>query len=116
MRRGRRGRQRERRRRLSVAERPEPIRSCLGCRQRRPQPALVRVTKSATGIVVDGASDGRGAWICRSSGGTGRVEAACLDAAITRRAFARAWRVDVTPDDERAIRQRCCDSVDDEDE
>jgi predicted RNA-binding protein YlxR (DUF448 family) len=79
----------------------------------------VRVTKSAAGIVVDGASNGRGAWVCRSSGGTGRIEAECLDAAITRRAFARAWRVEVTPDDELAIRAQCgggIDHIDDEDE
>lgn len=76
----------------------------------------MRVTKSAAGIVVDGASDGRGAWVCRSSGGPGRVEAACLDAAITRRAFARAWRVEVTPDDVQAVRERCSADVDDKDE
>jgi predicted RNA-binding protein YlxR (DUF448 family) len=68
------------------------------------------------GIVVDGASDGRGAWVCRSSGGKGRVEAACLDAAITRRAFPRAWRVEVTPDDVRAIRECCSGDVGDEGE
>jgi predicted RNA-binding protein YlxR (DUF448 family) len=76
----------------------------------------VRVTKSAAGIVVDGASNGRGAWVCRSSGGTGRIEAECLDAAITRRAFARAWRAEVTPDDVRAVRAWSNGDVDDEDE
>lgn len=76
----------------------------------------MRVTKSAAGIIVDGASDGRGAWVCRGSGGTGRVEAECLDAAITRRAFARAWRVELTPDDVRAVRERCNGDVDDENE
>jgi predicted RNA-binding protein YlxR (DUF448 family) len=76
----------------------------------------VRVTKSVSGIVVDGASHGRGAWVCRSSTGDGRVEASCLDTAITRRAFARAWRVEVSPDDERQIRARCCGDVDDENE
>jgi len=49
-------------------------------------------------------------------GGTGRVEAECLDAAITRRAFARAWRVELTPDDVRAVRERCSGDVDDENE
>jgi predicted RNA-binding protein YlxR (DUF448 family) len=76
----------------------------------------VRVTKSAAGIIVDGASDGRGAWVCRGSGATSRVETACLDAAITRHAFARAWRAEVTADDEWAIRQRCSGDVDNEDE
>jgi predicted RNA-binding protein YlxR (DUF448 family) len=70
----------------------------------------VRVTKSASGIVVGGASAGRGAWLCRSS------SQACVDAAISRRAFARAWRVEVTGDDERAIRDGFGLSVDDQDE
>jgi predicted RNA-binding protein YlxR (DUF448 family) len=70
----------------------------------------VRVTKSASGIVVDGASAGRGAWVCRCS------SQACVDAAISRRAFARAWRAEVTDDDERAIRASFELPVDDEDE
>jgi predicted RNA-binding protein YlxR (DUF448 family) len=53
--------------------------------------------------MVDGPSDGRGAWLCR--GGTaGELAApACVDAALSKRAFARAWRRAVGPDDERAI-------------
>jgi len=53
--------------------------------------------------VVDGSSDGRGAWLCRS-GAVGELAApACVDAALSKRAFARAWRHEVGPDDERAI-------------
>jgi predicted RNA-binding protein YlxR (DUF448 family) len=66
----------------------------------------VRVTKSSAGIVVGGASDGRGAWLCRRAGATDRVDLACLDAALAKRAFARAWRTDVSADDEREIRER----------
>ena len=100
---GRRARHQERRRRLSVADRPEPVRSCIGCRQRRPQSALVRVTRSDVGVVVDGPSDGRGAWLCRSIAVGEIASTACVDAALSRRAFARAWRRDVDADDERAI-------------
>lgn len=81
----------------------EPVRSCIGCRERRPQSALVRITASARGITVDGASDGRGAWLCRSAT-DGRADTECLDAAIDKRAFARAWRRGVTDDEQRAIR------------
>ncbi len=102
---GRRARHRERRRRLSVADRPEPVRSCIGCRQRRPQSALVRVTSSDAGIVFDGSSDGRGAWLCRAASGDGIVAAGCVDAALSRRAFARAWKRDVSASDEKAINE-----------
>ncbi|NND75436.1 MAG: YlxR family protein [Ilumatobacter sp.] len=71
-------------------EASEPVRSCIGCRTRRPQSALVRITRSAHGVTFDGASDGRGAWLCRSA--TGAVAGACLDTALAKRAFDRAWR------------------------
>jgi predicted RNA-binding protein YlxR (DUF448 family) len=63
----------------------------------------VRVTKSDTGIVVDGPSDGRGAWLCRGTAPGEIAAAVCVDAALSRRAFARAWRRDVDAGDERAI-------------
>jgi predicted RNA-binding protein YlxR (DUF448 family) len=63
----------------------------------------VRVTTSSVGIVVDGPSSGRGAWLCRDGQD---VQQRCLDNALSRRAFARAWRVEVSADDERAIRER----------
>ncbi len=83
-------------------EASEPVRSCIGCRTRRPRSALVRITRSARGVTVDGASDGRGAWLCRSADG---VATECLDAAITARAFARAWRADVAPSEYVTIRE-----------
>ncbi len=102
----------ERRRRLSGAERPEPVRSCIGCRQRRPQSELVRVTKSELGVAVDGPSDGRGAWLCRGSAAGEIAAARCVDAALSRRAFARAWRCAVGADDERAISELVGHGVD----
>jgi predicted RNA-binding protein YlxR (DUF448 family) len=63
----------------------------------------VRVTRSDAGIVVDGPSDGRGAWLCRGTVAGEIAAAACVDAALSRRAFARAWRRDVDAHDERAI-------------
>jgi predicted RNA-binding protein YlxR (DUF448 family) len=76
----------------------------------------VRITRSASGIGVDGASNGRGAWVCRGSQVGELVDAACLDAAIGRGAFARAWRSEVTRDDEAAIRASCESDVEHEDE
>jgi predicted RNA-binding protein YlxR (DUF448 family) len=63
----------------------------------------VRLTRSDAGIVVDGPSDGRGAWLCRGSDAGEIAAPACVDAALSRRAFARAWRREVGVDDERAI-------------
>jgi predicted RNA-binding protein YlxR (DUF448 family) len=73
----------------------------------------VRVTSSERGLVVDGASDGRGAWLCRGDGGS-LVDASCLDVALSRKAFARAWRRDLDAEDERAIRSLVGRRADDE--
>jgi predicted RNA-binding protein YlxR (DUF448 family) len=54
-------------------------------------------------VAVDGPSHGRGAWLCRGSGAGEIAASRCVDAALSRRAFARAWRRDVSADDERAI-------------
>lgn len=89
---------------------PGPIRTCVGCRERRPQSAVVRITRSAHGIAVDGASDGRGAWLCRTASGDG-VETACLDAAIAKRAFARAWKGAVTSAEMDTIRERLASAM-----
>ncbi|WP_394944382.1 YlxR family protein [uncultured Ilumatobacter sp.] len=81
-----------------TTEIPGPVRSCIGCRSKRPQSELVRITRSPSGITVDGSSSGRGAWICRDQRNDG-VAGECLDTAITQRAFARAWRSDVSGGD-----------------
>jgi hypothetical protein len=44
------------------------------------------------------------------------VQQRCLDDALSRRAFARAWRVEVSADDERAIRERIGRRTDNDDE
>ena len=57
---------------------------------------------------VDGASNGRGAWLCRGTegaDGASTVEPACLDAALRRGAFVKAWRAPLGPEDEQAIRE-----------
>jgi predicted RNA-binding protein YlxR (DUF448 family) len=62
----------------------------------------VRITSADLGIVVDGPSNGRGAWLCRDDRS---AMSACFDQAIANRGFARAWRSSVSSEDERIIRE-----------
>lgn len=63
-----------------------PTRTCVGCRTRRPQPELLRLTRRSDGAVVRSGRRvrGRSAYLCP-------VEE-CLDRAIKRRGFSRAFR------------------------
>jgi predicted RNA-binding protein YlxR (DUF448 family) len=63
-----------------------PVRTCIGCRERAPKGALVRLVWR-DGVMVDErqTAPGRGAYLHRSR--------ACLDKAVKRRALARALRV-----------------------
>ena len=63
----------------------EPIRTCVGCGEKVPAGSLVRLVL-ADGRVVVGAPGrgGRGAWL--------HAAEACLDRAVRRKAFARAFR------------------------
>jgi uncharacterized protein len=69
----------------------EPVRTCLGCRQRAAKSELVRVTFRVDGqgrgaVVVDprGAAPGRGAHLHPAT--------ACYELAVRRKAFGRALR------------------------
>jgi predicted RNA-binding protein YlxR (DUF448 family) len=67
--------------------RAEPERTCVGCRARAGKPDLLRVARSPSGeISVDpkGSAPGRGAYVHR--------DRSCVEAALHRRAFARALR------------------------
>lgn len=88
-----------------TTEHHEPVRSCIGCRTQRPQSALVRITNAAGDIEIDGPSRGRGAWICADKTTERQVAGECLETAITKRAFARAWRTDIGADDITNIRR-----------
>ncbi len=62
-----------------------PERTCVGCRTRRPQAALVRVVLRHGAVVPAGKGvPGRGAYLC--------PDHECLAAAQKRRAFTRAFR------------------------
>ena len=53
-----------------------PERTCIGCRQRRPKAALVRLVRGTDGRVdVDdsGRAEGRGAYVCLDPGCLGKA-------------------------------------------
>lgn len=61
------------------------VRTCLGCGGKAAPGALARLRIEGRQVVVDrNASGGRGAWVHPGT--------ECLDRAIRRRAFARAFR------------------------
>ena len=63
-----------------------PVRTCVGCRRRASQDALLRVVAEGGTVAVDvrRRAPGRGAYL--------HPEASCVAAAVKRRAFARALR------------------------
>ena len=70
-----------------------PMRQCLGCREMKPKPELLRVVRSPDGEVsLDprGKKPGRGAYVCRS--------ADCLRRAVKSRALSRALEAQI-PDE-----------------
>lgn len=70
-----------------------PLRQCLGCREMKPKPELVRVVRSPEGTVsVDlrGKAPGRGAYVCRS--------ADCLKKALRSKALSRSLGAEIPPD------------------
>ncbi len=67
--------------------RGEPERTCVGCRQTASKRSLLRVIRSADGMVrpdPSGSAVGRGAYVHR--------EPTCVDLAIRRGGMARALR------------------------
>jgi predicted RNA-binding protein YlxR (DUF448 family) len=83
--------------RSAIAPSGGPVRTCIGCRKRELAVELLRVVAADGGngvyvLTVDSARKlpGRGAWL--------HPEQECLDAAIRRRAFARALRITGSPD------------------
>ncbi|MDT0269287.1 YlxR family protein [Streptomyces sp. DSM 44915] len=69
-----------------------PERTCIGCRQRSARDGLLRVVVIGGRCVPDlrGTLPGRGAYL--------HPTPTCLEQAVRRRAFPRAFRAQVTPD------------------
>lgn len=70
-----------------------PMRMCVGCREMHEKRELIRIVKSAEGMVsidMRGKAPGRGAYICKKSD--------CLERAIKSRALERALEHRIEPD------------------
>jgi predicted RNA-binding protein YlxR (DUF448 family) len=70
----------------------EPLRTCLGCRQRRAKHALVRLVRRADGVVAVDAvagAPGRGAYVCAEPG--------CVERALKSGRLAHAFRAACRP-------------------
>ena len=70
-----------------------PMRMCVGCREMHEKRELIRIVKSAEGMVsIDtrGKAPGRGAYICKKSD--------CLERAMKSRALERALEHRIEPD------------------
>jgi len=62
-----------------------PERMCLGCRGRRDRDELIRLqVRDGRVVPFEGRAAGRGAYLC--------PDRACFEAALRRKAFARAFR------------------------
>ena len=77
---------------LTPSPASNPVRTCLGCRSRAPQSALLRVVARDGTVIPDAAAilPGRGAWVHPAQD--------CLATAVKRRAFGRALRVQTALD------------------
>jgi len=74
-----------------------PQRTCVGCRAKRPQTDLVRWALTANDTpVACRTAVGRGAWLCANN-------TRCLQQAIKRRGFERAWKRPVSATTHQAI-------------
>ena len=68
----------------------EPVRTCVGCRQRADKSSLMRVIARDSKLDIDRSAlaGWRGAWVHPSP--------ECVSLAITRKAFGRALKTSVT--------------------
>ena len=82
-----------------------PQRMCVGCREMKDKPALIRVVRAPTGEVsldATGRKPGRGVYLCRSS--------QCMRVALKQRQIERQLEVSLT-EELRAELQRLMDSL-----
>lgn len=70
-----------------------PLRQCVGCREHKEKPQLVRVVRSPEGEVsldLRGKKPGRGAYLC--------PDPSCLKKAVKSRALERAFSAPIPPE------------------
>ena len=78
-----------------------PLRQCVGCREMKPKPDLIRVVRSPEGeISLDfrGKKPGRGAYLCSSE--------ECLKRARKSRALERAFSLALPPEVYEALEEQ----------
>lgn len=63
-----------------------PLRSCIVCKAQKPKSEMVRIVKTADGVVVDesGKLNGRGAYIC--------LNAECVDNCQKKKALNKTFK------------------------
>lgn len=67
-----------------------PVRSCVGCREKKPKKELVRIVRTPDGrldLDPTGKAPGRGAYLCESE--------ECLQKAVKTRSLNRALGVEI---------------------
>jgi len=78
----------------------EPIRTCLGCRQKSTKFSLVRLVRDQMGNVsidTDGKEKGRGAYVCLS--------AQCIEPALTVKKLNKALRTNLKQEQVEILKQ-----------
>ena len=82
-----------------MKQKKTPMRMCLGCREMKPKPELIRVVRAPDGTVsLDpvGKKPGRGAYVCR--------DAQCLSRAIRQKQLERQLEVPLGEETAAALR------------
>lgn len=76
-----------------------PMRKCIGCNTSRPKNELIRIACYEGQVTVDltGKAKGRGVYICR--------DGECLDKAVKRKGFVRAFGQNITEEQQLALRE-----------
>ena len=82
------------------------MRTCVGCRSPQNAGTLVRVARTHDGsLIVSRNAPGRGAWLCRGPA-SGLPLASCMESAVRRNAFSRAFRGAVVAEAVGSLRAR----------
>ncbi len=82
-----------------MKEKKVPLRMCVGCREMKPKKELLRVVRSAEGVVSldpSGRKPGRGAYVCNSE--------ACLARAIKQKQLERAFECPLSEETSNALK------------
>ncbi len=78
----------------------EVLRTCIGCGETHDKKSMLRIVRDGSGEIhpdESGRANGRGAYICMS--------AECLEKAVKRHGFDRAFKASVSADDIRSIKE-----------